>query len=98
MQLFGSVINISKNKSLIARCNAILSLETAVKLLYKPLFSDKQSKTVGADSEAIHDFRKIGEIQEIFGPVNAPYLTIKPKHGLKTEKLVNKPIYVEAKR
>ncbi len=80
MQLFGSVINISKDKSPIARCNAILSLENAQKLLFKPLFSDKQ--------------RKIGEVQEIFGPMSAPYLSIKPKHGLKVENLVNKPVYV----
>ncbi|HIJ98535.1 TPA: hypothetical protein H1005_01155 [archaeon] len=83
MQLFGSVINISKDKSLIARCNSVLSLENAAKLLNKPLFSDKQ--------------RKIGEIQEIFGPVNAPYLTIKPKHGLKVENFVNSHIYIGEK-
>ena len=51
MQLFGSVIHISKDKSLIARCNSVLTLEKAAKLLNKPLFSDKQ--------------RKIGEIREI---------------------------------
>lgn len=79
MQLFGSVINISKDKSPIARCSSILSLEKAQKLLFKPLFSDKQ--------------RKIGEIYEIFGPINSPYLSIKPKHGLKVENLVNKQVY-----
>lgn len=80
MQLFGSVIHISKDKSLIARCNSVLSLENATKLLNKPLFSDKQ--------------RKIGEIREIFGPVNVPYVSIKPKHGLKVEKMVNSRIYI----
>ncbi len=83
MQLFGSVINISKDGTPIARCNSILSLEKAQKLLFKPLFSDKQ--------------RKIGEIQEIFGPANGPYLSIHPKHGLKVENLVNKSVYIGEK-
>ena len=81
MHLFGSVIHISKEGIPIARCNSILSLENAQKLLFKPLFSDKQ--------------RKIGEVQEIFGPVKGPYLSIHPKHGLKVENLVSNPIYVE---
>jgi len=80
MQLFGNVINISKDKSLIARCNSVLSLEKTVKLLYKPLFSDKQ--------------RKIGEVAEIFGPVSSPYITVKPKHGLKVQNFVGKSVYI----
>lgn len=94
MQLLGNVKHVSKENLLIARCNSVLSLNLAVRMLKKPVFSERE--------------RKIGEISEIFGPVSSPYISIKPKHalastfrsaqgGLKTAKFAGKNVYFDNK-
>jgi len=40
------------------------------------------------------DEKKIGVISEIFGPVNKPYVTVKPAKGIEVEKLVGEEVYI----
>ena len=42
-----------------------------------------------------HDNEKVGVISEIFGPIKKPYVTVKPKKDVDTEKLVGEEVYVK---
>lgn len=79
MWKLGFAKSLTKENTLILKGENALQLETAAKLLKKPVLNDKE--------------RKVGEIKEIFGPVKSPYFTVKPKHGVKTENLVGKTLY-----
>ena len=80
MQMLGQVRHFSKDKRLILCADSALNLNSALKLMHKPIFNDKE--------------RKVGEVSEIFGPVKRPYFSIKPKHGLKAVNYVGKSLYI----
>ena len=84
MWKLGDAKFLSKEKILILKGENSLQLEAAAKMMGKPVFSDKE--------------KKIGEIKEIFGPVKAPYFSVKPKHGSKPENFVGKSLYSNAKK
>ena len=84
MWKLGEAKFLSKENVLILKGENSLQLEAAAKMLRKPVFNDKE--------------RKIGEIKEIFGPVKAPYFSVKPKHGSKPENFVGKSLYSNAKK
>lgn len=79
MRKLGEVEYLSKENILILKSGSTFDLTQAVKLLNKPVFNEKE--------------RKVGEIKEIFGSTIAPYFSVKPRHGVKAEKLVHNVLY-----
>lgn len=43
------------------------------------------------------NMENIGEVFDVFGPVEKPYVSIKPKEGIKLEKFVGEILYVHLK-
>jgi rRNA processing protein Gar1 len=41
--------------------------------------------------------KRVGNVQDIFGPVKNPYVVLKPASGVSAESLVGSPVYVEEK-
>ena len=79
MRRLGTLLSISKQKDGVVKHNSPLDIANAIKMFRKNAYTENKET--------------VGKIKEVYGPVDAPYISIRPKKGKNLDSLKNEELY-----